>query len=518
MKVIVIGSGISGLTAAAYLAQKGHDVSIYEQFHRPGGVCAPFEKNGYKWDLGQLIIEGLGPDEPLGRILSELNINDYKLEVEDRGYVFPNIEINKPEEYKGVKWRIEYLKELFPEDAQGLERYWKDFLHFTSLMTFARRMENSKGLKTFYWKLRLFAKLFSSGLFSKKDWSATKLMDYYFTNEALQLVFISIIADFFTPPSEFLGLGVFSLNPEAIYDKRIPKKIDKNSIQLYHYNILGGISKLIDAIVSRIEALAGEIILKTPVNKILVQNKKVNGIIDGNGNKVKADLVIASGSAKKIFFELVGKENLPEEFKETVNNMMLMESIFMLQLGIDKSYDLSNYNKNYTVRYYYRIESTKSLEESIKDERSGNYHKGEKGFVVHIPTFHTPEMAPDGNHAMTLYTICPDRLKEGTWEGRKEEFAAKLIKYAEEYFPNLNNAILIQEILTPEDFRKRTYSDHHAFGGLAPYLNTSGVPHETPIQGLWFVGAQSESGGGINNVMPGAYKTAKIINSSYSDN
>jgi len=29
-----------------------------------------------------------------------------------------------------------------------------------------------------------------------------------------------------------------------------------------------------------------------------------------------------------------------------------------------------------------------------------------------------------------------------------------------------------------------------------------------PIEGLWFVGAQSQSGGGVNAVIPAAYKTA----------
>ena len=36
-------------------------------------------------------------------------------------------------------------------------------------------------------------------------------------------------------------------------------------------------------------------------------------------------------------------------------------------------------------------------------------------------------------------------------------------------------------------------------------------PHQTPIGGLWFVGAQSESGGGVNGVTPAAYKVAKKI-------
>jgi hypothetical protein len=56
-----------------------------------------------------------------------------------------------------------------------------------------------------------------------------------------------------------------------------------------------------------------------------------------------------------------------------------------------------------------------------------------------------------------------------------------------------------------------THLDHHAFGGIKPVLGTWRVPHETPIAGLWFIGQQSESGGGITNVMQGAYRTARAI-------
>jgi phytoene dehydrogenase-like protein len=47
-------------------------------------------------------------------------------------------------------------------------------------------------------------------------------------------------------------------------------------------------------------------------------------------------------------------------------------------------------------------------------------------------------------------------------------------------------------------------------------MGKSGGPHKTPIDGLWFVGAQSESGGGLPNVIPGAYRTAKRILDEYS--
>jgi phytoene dehydrogenase-like protein len=73
--------------------------------------------------------------------------------------------------------------------------------------------------------------------------------------------------------------------------------------------------------------------------------------------------------------------------------------------------------------------------------------------------------------------------------------------------------IKVCEIVTPEDFRMRNHLDLHVFGGVVSVLGSSRVPHQSPISGLWFVGAQSESGGGINNVIPSAHKVArKIIN------
>ena len=133
------------------------------------------------------------------------------------------------------------------------------------------------------------------------------------------------------------------------------------------------------------------------------------------------------------------------------------------------------------------------------------------GFTVSPRGLHSPEMALDGHHAVTVYTICPDTLAEGDWETLKEEYADKLVAYAEKYIPGLAEHTKLRVILTPEDFRQRTHLDHHAFGGIAPMMGKSGAPHKTPIEGLWFVGAPSESGGGLPNVIPGAYRTAKRI-------
>jgi len=504
MKVAIIGSGLSGLTAGLTLAKVGHEVSVFEQYHRAGGVTAPYERQGFKWDLGQLIVEGFGSDEPVGIILAELGVLDkIRVRVEDRGYVFPDFALKKPEEYAGIKWRINLLKQLFPDEADGLEHYWKDYLRFTSVMTFARRLEKASALAALYLKIRMYLRLLP--LLPKKDWSAQRLMAHYFKSEKLRIVFISILADFFTPDSQFIGLGVFALNPEASFDKRMPRLLAKDTEQLYHYSILGGISTLVDALVRQIEAHGGKVYTNRLIEKIQVEADHVTGVVDGNGEFTPADVVVASGGAKETFFKLVGEEHLPADFAANLRTLHLMDSVFMLHLGVD--FDPSPYLHG-PITYFY---GSTDLEGAIVEAKSGVFHEGKEGFVVHVPSLHSPEMAPPGQHAMTIYTICPDRLAEGDWSSRKEEFTDKFLSYTEARIPGLRQHIRTIDILTPDDFRLRTYLDHHAFGGIMPVMGMWRVPFKSPVQGLWFVGAQSESGGGVNNVIPGAYKTAQRI-------
>ena len=504
MRIAIIGSGIAGLTAGAALARTGHQVTILEQFHQPGGVTAPLEAQGYRWDLGQLLIEGLGPDEPLGRILAELGVADrVPVRIEDRGYVFPDFELRKPEAYEGPRWRIDRLQALFPEEADGLERYWKDYLRFTGLMTLARRAEAAGGLAAKYWQARTMLKALP--FLPRQKWNARQLMDHYFRSEKLKMVFTSILADFFTSPREFIGLGVFALNPEASFDMRMPAELGRDTVQLYYYSILGSMGTLVDALVTEIKTHGGQIHTGWPVAHILVEGGRAAGVVDASGERLPADAVIASGGAKKTFLELVGAEHLPGTFVENVKRIPLMDSVFMVHLGID--FDPRPHVHGVCTYYY----GTYDLDRALADGRRGVYHEGRDGFVVHVPSLHSPEMASPGHQAMTIYTIAPDRLQAGTWAERKEEFADKLIACAEAHIPELSQHVRVAEVITPEDFRARTHLEHHAFGGIAPILGAWQVPHQTPLPDLWFVGAQSESGGGVNAVMPAAFRTAKRI-------
>ena len=504
MKIIIIGSGISGLTAGAYLAKFGHSVTIYEQYNAPGGVTATIRQDGFGWDIGPLLLEGFAPGDKGRRILEELGVSDRVSAVHaDRGLSMPGFALWKPQEYEGPYWRRERLKGLFPTESDALDRYYHFYDQMIKLMGLERRAETAHGLTALWLKLRM--SLAFQPVKDKAKWSAGQLMDYYFTSSALKTVFLGIVADFVTAPSEFPGLGVPSIHLETAFDKRIPTYPGTKSAQTAYTYILGGCQTLVDAVMGVVLENGGKVLTNTPIKHIVVENGRATGVEFDDGRIEPADLVITSGGMKEVFFDLIGHERIPEELVKQIESNRLMESVMMVQLGID--FDPTRYQPA-ALCYYY---NTQDLEGAVKRLRTGHYHEGKEGFLIYIPSLHSPSLAPSGKFAVTIYTVAPDTLTMGTWSSRKEELADKLVAEAERFIPNLREHTETRLILTPEDYRKRTHQAHHSFGGVPPVMGNKPPAHKTPIKGLWFIGAQSESTGGVLNVMVGAQKVAKRI-------
>ena len=60
------------------------------------------------------------------------------------------------------------------------------------------------------------------------------------------------------------------------------------------------------------------------------------------------------------------------------------------------------------------------------------------------------------------------------------------------------------KIMTAVDYREYTHMEKCSFGGVVPIKGQQNPTHKTPVEGLWFVGQQSENAGGLGNVIQGA--------------
>jgi len=504
VKTIVIGSGMAGLTAAAYLVRAGHQVTVYEQFAEIGGVTATLRQGGFGWDLGPLILEGFAPHEPAGEVLAELGLTDrVRLQRDDRGVAFPDFALWKPATYAGPYWRRECLKQLFPAESDGLDRYYRFYDQVMDLLAMLRRSERASGLAALWLKAQMW--LAFNKIKAMQNWSAQQVMEHFFQRPELKALYTAILADFVVRPSQFPGLGIPTVNVETAFDQRIPAQVSPAGPRpTYHY-VLGGCGQLVAAMAGVIRAGGGQMHTKAPVRQITVEGGQVKGVVLADSTFDPADLVLASGGARETFFGLVGRQYLPADFAVRVDDVPLMESVLMVHVGID--FDPTPYQPA-ALCYYY---NTYDVEGGVGRCQRGEYHEGKDGFLIYVPSRHSPELAPPGGHAVTVYTIAPDRLCEGSWMARREELADKLLAEAERIVPGLRQHAQVRVILTPDDFRARTHLEHHSFGGCAPVMGKEGAPHRTPIRGLWFIGAQSESKGGVANVIAGARKTVRLI-------
>lgn len=503
MKAIVIGSGMAGLTAAAYLCRAGHEVHVFEQHHEIGGVTATMYQGGFGWDLGPLLLEGFGPDDMGTKILKEIGAGDRVRTVrEDRGIVFPDFSLWKPAEFQGTFWRKDLLGSIFPGEREGLDRYYRFYGRMMKILAAVRQSEKLSELQSIIPKLKAWCMLQSLRRYLHLP--ASRVMNEFFSSPKLQAVYTAILADIVTKPSQFPSLGVPVFNQEPAFDKRTPLDALQSEGVGYYY-ILGGCGKLVEAAASSVAKHGGKIHTKAPVQKIIIENGRATGVLLSDGSLVSADIILATGGARETFHRLVGAFHLPSSFMKSLSELQYMESVLMVQLGID--FDPSPYQPA-ALCYYY---GTYDIEGGVDRCLKGEYHEGNDGFLIYIPSMHSPELAPPGQHSVTIYTIAPNILSKGTWEGRREELSEKLITGAEKYIPGLRRGIRLKVVLTPVDFCNRIFQDRHAFGGIAPVMDKKNPPHRSPVKGLWFLGSQSESGGGVLGVMKGARNVARMI-------
>ncbi|MDZ5473684.1 NAD(P)/FAD-dependent oxidoreductase [Bacillus sp. 31A1R] len=122
--VCVIGAGIGGLTAGAYLANKGYTVTVLEKATTVGGSAGWYVRKGRMFPTGATIAFGLEP----GGLLREL-LNEVGAEIQADELRHP-MDVILPDQkvsiYKNTKdWENE-LKLAFPSKSADVLRFWRD--------------------------------------------------------------------------------------------------------------------------------------------------------------------------------------------------------------------------------------------------------------------------------------------------------------------------------------------------------------------------------------------------------
>ena len=515
--VVVIGGGHNGLVNAAYLARAGKRVLVLERRHVLGGAAVTEEIfPGFKFSVASYVVSLLRPE-----IIQELDLRQHGMEI------FPLDGTFTPMPNGDYLWRVDdhakthreiarhsqkdadvyddYIKVMF-----AMARFVKPILAMTPPNPDALDFQSLKDLFEMVMSFRRLSRKEKDAFIRLMTASAADFVDDWFETDALKATLSA---------SGIIGTSLGVRSPGTAY------------VLLHHYMgeidgefrawglVRGGTGAISTAIAAAAREAGADIRTEAPIAKILVDQGRTNGVVLENGDVIRAKVVSSSVDPRLTFMQMVGPENLPEDFVEGVRRFRFRGSSGKVNLALS---GLPDFKSLPGVGPHLRGAISISpgmeyMERAYDDAKYGRFSRRPYMDIV-IPSLTDPTVAPAGRHVMSCFVqYAPYELK-GDWDEKCEEFGDTVIDTLSEYAPNLRDIILHRQVLTPLDI-ERTFSltEGNIFQGelslqqlylMRPVLGWA--QYRTPIRNLYICGSSAHPGGGIMGA-PGRNAAQKIL-------
>jgi prolycopene isomerase len=268
------------------------------------------------------------------------------------------------------------------------------------------------------------------------------------------------------------------------------------------YYCKGGFQKLANTLVKGLQKYDGEIRYKSKVDKIIIDNGEVAGVVV-NGELVRSALVISNADLRQTIIHMVGEEYFPTRFLQRFKKMQHSLSIFAVYIATNL--DLTKMDLSHELFYYQSYDHDDNFAKTLRGEISW--------LSITAPTLADPDLAPKGSHIVMLTTLLPYHTDE-SWSQEKPKVMKKLVKMASKTIPDLENNILLIEGGSPKTMHRYTQNYQGAAYGwdVTPnQIGPSRIQNQSPIKGLYFSGHWTTPGGGVYGVSVSGVKTAQKI-------
>ncbi|MEM9924274.1 MAG: NAD(P)/FAD-dependent oxidoreductase [Cyanobacteria bacterium P01_D01_bin.50] len=470
--VIVIGSGIGGLTAAALLSRYGKRVIVCESHTVAGGAAHNFRRRGFEFDSGPSFYCGLSDARSLNPVKQVLDILGESLQTlpyDPLGhYHFP--EGSFAVYRNSLRYREEVAK-VTPQGARELEQFERRLLPLYEAM---------KGIPT---------------LALRNDWQLIPvLLGRYLPSLWKMLPNLplvqSSVGDVMNATVKdpwvrrLIDLECFllsGLKASGTIAPEVAFMLGERSSTAIEYP-LGGSGAIVDALVRGLKKYGGELRLGSHVEQIIVENGQALGVRSLRGEIFKAPIVISNATIWDTYTNLLLPEDLPADYRKAALDTPAVESFMHLHLGF-RGDGLESLTGHHVV-----------VHDANKDiSIPGNT------CMISIPSVWDTSLAPENHHVVHAYTLEPYEgwEKDRGYEEKKKEKAQTLYRAIEKVIPDIRKRVVLELIGTPlthAAYLRRyqgTYGPAIAAGkGMFPNQNT-------PIKGLYRVGDSTMPGIGV---------------------
>lgn len=498
--VIIIGGGLAGLSAGAFLSRNGRKVLLLEQHYIPGGCATTFKRRDYVMEAGLHAMDGhlVNPDN--GRSLfKHLGIRNKVefIQVPDFFHLKKgsSLEFTFP---KGEAEAVRALIAAYPGEEKGIRKFMDTLMGVQHEISALPRKFWGKLLK-----YPLFPFFFPL-LFRNFRKNLGQFLETHIRDENLKLVLQGNLLYYHDDPFS-LSLVFFA-------------KAQASFIKYGGYFIRGGSQQLSNALADVIREHGGKVLLGKQVEEILMEGGKACGVHyrDSFNESLTPERALGKEVIHSGALPLV-KGLLPESQARKIasgtDKLQAATSLLTVYMGIKG--DLASLGSEHY--------STVYMPEKLNDlqQVSANFHGPweERAFVfVDYGRIHA-NLCPEG---YSIGAICTadsldnyKGLSEEAYQEKKEEIAQILIQRLEKELPGIKDLIDCYEVGTARTIRRYTLNPAGAPYG---YAQTPGQiawnrpSYKSAVKGLWLAGTWTFPGGGFTGALLSGFLCAWKVN------
>jgi len=436
--VIIIGAGLSGLTAGALLAKRGLKVLLFDKAYNPGGSCGTFKRDGVLFDQGSSMLFGFGEkgfnphrfvfdslEEPISMIKHDLL---YVVRFRDTPIPF----------HADLDRFIEELGKVFPTERENLRRFYSDL----SVLYQHVMMENKqfttpdetdprKALKSMLAHPKSYLKFLSY-----LNRNVESVLHKYFRDPGLFQFFDKLTSTYcYTTTAESPAV----LAAVMFVDNHLGGS----------YYPCGSTVFLTGKLEKVIEENGGSLMMESEVVKILFSGRRAIGVELKDGTKHFADDVVYSGTLW----------NLMEKLIEPV---LLKAKEIKWVKKIEPTYP--------SIVLYTLVDQRVIPENTVPVEMlGGNPDRiDESEVTVYLPSIDDRTVCPEGTHV--VLAIGPslekwDRNEAKDYREKKRREQERLLSVLERRFPEIRTGLRFAEVATPLTIERYTNKNNGSVAG-----------------------------------------------------
>jgi prolycopene isomerase len=436
--VIVIGGGLSGLTAASLLAKRHLKVAVIEKSYNPGGSCGVFKRGHVTFDQGAAMLYGFG-EKGFNSHRFVFNCLEEPIDIirHDLLYVV-NFKGRRIRFWADLDRFVQELGEVFPGEKENIRRFYRDmFTMYRHVMvktpTYTTPDETDKKIALKSMLRHPLSYIRFLGLLNK---SAKALLEKYFSDPEIFKFFDKLTSTYCYSTVEESPAVLAAV---MFVDNHVGGSYYPAGSTLF---LPGKLEKVI-------EENDGDMILGREVISLLFENNQPSEVLLDDGRRLKAANIVYSGTVWNLYGKLIDPVHSRLSRREWAKNQIPTYPSVVLYATVDKNVIPAD---------------TAPIEMLV-----GNPDKlDESEVTAYILSIDDRTLCAEDEH--TIVAIGPtfekwDHDDNQIYQQKKDRERNRLIGVLEKRFPGFTKAVRYSEVATPRTIERYTMKNGGAVAG-----------------------------------------------------